>query len=68
MKYLIISWSVVTKDLIFLQAIRDLYIFVAGGSVTNAKVHQGFRNDEKVEEHCSTLSTSFTILEKTNTE
>ena len=32
--------------------------------MTNAKVHQGFRNDKKVEEHCSTFNTSSDIEEK----
>ena len=35
--------------------------FVSGGFVTNAKVHQGLRNDKKVEEHCSTFNTSSNI-------
>ena len=29
--------------------------------MTNAKVHQGFRDDKKVEKHCSTLNTSSDI-------
>ena len=52
------------KYLIFLQAIRDFYIFVGRGYVTNAKVHQGFRDDKNVEEHCFTFNTSSNILEK----
>ena len=35
--------------------------------MTNAKVHQGFRNDKKIEKHCSTFNTSSNINEK-NTE
>ena len=38
------------------------------GSVTNTKVHQGFLDDKKVEEHCSTFNASSNIEEKTNTE
>ena len=52
----------------FLTAICDFKIFVSGGSVTNVKVNQGFGNDKKVEEHCSTFNTSTNIYEKTNTE
>ena len=39
LKCLINFGIVVTKYLIFLQAVRDFYIFVGGSSVTNAKVH-----------------------------
>ena len=34
---------------------------LVGGFMTNAKVRQGFCNDKKVEEHCSTLNTSSNI-------
>ena len=53
LKCLIGFWILVTKYLIFLQAICDFYIFVSGGFVTNAKVHQGFRNDKKIEKYRS---------------
>ena len=46
LKCLIIFRIVVTKYLILLQAIRDFKIFVSEGSVTNAKVHQGLRNEK----------------------
>ena len=58
LKYLIIFRRVVTTYLIFLSAICDFLIFVSGGSMTNAKVHQGYCDDKKVEEHCSTFNTS----------
>ena len=32
--------------------------------MTNAKVHQGFRDDKKIEKHCSTFNTSSNIYEK----
>ena len=32
--------------------------------MTNAKVYQGFCDDKKVEEHCSTFNTSSDIYEK----
>ena len=32
--------------------------------MTNTKVHQGFRDDKKIEEHCPTLNTSSNIYEK----
>ena len=32
--------------------------------MTNTKVHQGFRNDKKVEKHCSTFNTSSNIYEQ----
>jgi len=41
----------ITKILIFLQVIRVFCIFVNGGSMTNAKVYQGFHGNKKVEEH-----------------
>jgi len=40
--------------MIFLQALDVFKIFVKGGSMTNAKVYQGFNDDKKVEEHCPT--------------
>jgi len=36
------------KYLFFLQVI---HFFFNGGSMTNAKVYQGFHDDKKVEEH-----------------
>jgi len=39
------------KYLIFLQVVCVFQIFVNRGSMTNAKVYQGFHNDRKVEEH-----------------
>jgi len=41
------------KYLIFLQVIR-VFKFLLMGSMTDAKVYQGFLYDKKVEEHCST--------------
>ena len=32
--------------------------------MTNAKVHQEFRDDKKIEKHCSTFNTSSNIYEK----
>ena len=32
--------------------------------MTNAKVHQGFRDDKKIEKHCSTFNTSSNIYEQ----
>ena len=32
--------------------------------MTNVKVHQGFRDDKKIEKHCSTFNTSSNIYEK----
>ena len=32
--------------------------------MTNAKVHQGFRDDKKIEKHCSTFNTSSNIYQK----
>ena len=32
--------------------------------MTNAKVHYGFRDDKKIEKHCSTFNTSSDVLEK----
>ena len=32
--------------------------------MTNAKVHQGFCDDKKIEKHCSTFNTSSNIYEK----
>ena len=32
--------------------------------MTNAKVHQGFRDDKKIEKHCSTFNISSNINEK----
>ena len=32
--------------------------------MTHAKVHQGFRDDKKIEKHCSTFNTSSNIYEK----
>ena len=32
--------------------------------MTNAKVHQGFRNDKKIEKHRSTFKTSSNIYEE----
>ena len=32
--------------------------------MTNVKVHQGFRNDKKIEKHCSTFNTSSNIYEE----
>ena len=61
-------WILVTKHLIFLQTIRDFQIFVSGGYVTNAKVHQGFRDDKKIEKHYSTFNPSSNIYEKKNSE
>ena len=29
--------------------------------MTKAKVHQGFRDNKKVKEHCSTFNTNFNI-------
>ena len=29
--------------------------------MTNAKLHLGFRDDKKVEKHCSTFDTSYNI-------
>ena len=37
---------------------------LVGGSVTNAKVHKRFRDDKKIEKHCSTFNTSSNISEK----
>ena len=45
----------------FLQAICDFKIFVSGELVSNVKVHQRFRDDKKVEEHCSTFNKSSNI-------
>ena len=36
--------------------------------MTNAKVHQGFRDDKKIEKHGSTFNTSSNIYEKKSTE
>ena len=37
--------------------------FLLGGKgfVTNAKVYQGFRDDKKIEKHCSTFNRSSNI-------
>ena len=32
--------------------------------MTNAKVHQGLRDDKKIEKHCSTFNTNSNIYEK----
>ena len=32
--------------------------------MTNAKVHQGLRDDKKIEKHCSTFNTSSNIYEQ----
>ena len=32
--------------------------------MTNAKVHQGFRDDKQIEKHCSTFNTSSNIYKK----
>ena len=32
--------------------------------MTNAKVHQGFRDDRKIEKHCSTFNTNSNIYEQ----
>ena len=32
--------------------------------MTKAKVHYGFRDDKKIEKHCSTFNTSYNIYEK----
>ena len=36
--------------------------------MTNAKVHQGYRDDKKFEEHCFTFNASSNFKEKTITE
>ena len=64
LKCLTSFWILVTKYLIFLQTVCDFQIFVSGGFVTNAKVHQGFRDDKKIEKHCSTFNTSSNIIEQ----
>ena len=51
----------VTKYLIFLQAIRDFLTFVGGGFVTNAKVRRGLRDDKKIKEHSFIFNTSSDI-------
>jgi len=48
----------ITNYLIILEVIRPFKIFVNGGSMTNAKVYQGFHDDKKVEEHWFTQHTS----------
>ena len=45
----------IMKNFISLQVIRAFEIFVNGGSMTNAKVHQRFHDDKKVEEHCFSI-------------
>ena len=37
---------------------------LVGGSVTNANVHQGFRDDRKVEERCSAFNPSCRLISK----
>jgi len=56
LKYLI------TKYLIFLQVLRVSLVLHNGGSMTNAKVCQGFHDDKKVEEHCINIPLQLKIM------